>query len=31
MVKFVEEGVADFIMKPISPTDVQKKVSLYLA
>jgi len=31
MVKFMEEGVADFIMKPISPTDVQKKVSLYLA
>jgi len=31
MVKFMEAGVADFIMKPISPGDVQKKVSLYLA
>jgi len=30
MVKFMEAGVADFIMKPITPADVQKKVSKHL-
>jgi len=30
MVKFMEIGVADFIMKPITPADVQKKVSKHL-
>jgi len=30
MVKYMEAGVADFIMKPITPADVQKKVSTYL-
>jgi len=30
MVKFMEAGVADFIMKPITPTDVQKKVKKHL-
>ena len=31
MVKFMEAGVADFIMKPISPADVQKKVMKHLS
>jgi CheY-like chemotaxis protein len=31
MVKFMAAGAADFIMKPISPTDVQKKVFKHLA
>jgi len=30
MAKYIEAGVADFIMKPIAPADVQKKVSKYL-
>ena len=30
MAKFVEAGVADFIMKPITPADVAKKVSKHL-
>ena len=30
MVKFMEVGVADFIMKPITPADVQKKVTKHL-
>jgi len=30
MVKYMEAGVAEFIMKPIAPADVQKKVSKYL-
>jgi len=30
MAKFIEAGVADFIMKPITPADVQKKVSKHL-
>ena len=30
MVKFMEAGVADFIMKPITPADVQKKISKHL-
>ena len=30
MVKFMEAGVADFIMKPITPADVQKKVTKHL-
>ena len=30
MVKFMEVGVADFIMKPITPADVQKKVKNHL-
>jgi len=31
MVKFMEAGVADFIAKPITPTDVQKKVIKHLS
>ena len=30
MVKFMEAGVADFIMKPITPADVQKKILKHL-
>jgi len=30
MVKYMEAGVADFIMKPITPADVKQKVSKYL-
>ena len=30
MVKFMEAGVADFIMKPITPADVQKKIKKHL-
>ena len=30
MVKFMEAGVADFIAKPITPADVQKKVTKHL-
>lgn len=30
MVKFMEAGVADFIMKPINASDAQKKVEKYL-
>jgi DNA-binding response OmpR family regulator len=30
MVKFMEAGVADFIVKPITPADVQKKVTKHL-
>jgi CheY-like chemotaxis protein len=31
MVKFMEAGVADFVMKPITPSDVQKKVAKHLS
>jgi len=31
MVKFMEAGVADFIVKPITPADVQKKVNKHLS
>ena len=31
MVKFMEAGVADFIMKPITTADVQKKVAKHLS
>ena len=31
MVKFMEAGVADFIMKPITPADVQKKINKQLS
>ena len=30
MAKYIEAGVADFIMKPITPDDVKKKVSKHL-
>jgi len=30
MVKFMEAGVADFIAKPITPADVQKKIAKHL-
>jgi len=30
MVKYMEAGVADFIMKPIAPADVKQKISKYL-
>jgi len=30
MVKYMEAGVADFIMKPITPADVKQKISKYL-
>jgi len=30
MAKYMEAGVAEFIMKPINPADVQQKVSKYL-
>jgi PleD family two-component response regulator len=30
MVKFMEAGVADFIVKPITPADVHKKVTKHL-
>jgi len=31
MVKYMEAGVADFIMKPITPADVKQKVAKYLS